>query len=111
MTVNLVEFLASLLDSAGRASDMLNRSKHPPERDAEIRAELRKQLLQAVFAESPVIPNLFKLLRGGVGQFEAASLLRSLLAAMTKPNSCLTSFMDQILAKFLQNVETLGALL
>ena len=41
------EFLTSLLETSGRASDLLHRSRHPPERDAELRAQLRKQLLQA----------------------------------------------------------------
>lgn len=105
----LVEFLRCLLDMVGRSVDQLLRSKHPPDRDTETRVELRLQLLQVLFVDSALIPNLFKLLRCNVNQFEAAALLQSLLTSSRSPHR--RFLIEPLLGHFLPQVDMLGSLL
>lgn len=106
----LIEFLSLLLESSGRASEQLHKAKHP-DKDAEARAEVRVQILHDIFIETSLIPNLFRLFRCGVAQFEAAALLHGILLHALHPHRRLGSLLEPLLGYYLPQVELLGTLL
>jgi len=106
----LIEFLTLLLDSSGRASELLHKAKHP-DKDAETRAEVRVQILHDIFVETSLVPNLFRLFRCGVAQFESAALLHGLLLHVLHPHRRLGPLIEPLLGFYLPHVELLGTLL
>jgi hypothetical protein len=107
----LIEFLTCLLDMAGRAWEQRFRSRGQQDPEAELRGEIRQQVLQVMFVETALIPHLFQLFLSGVAPFESAALLRAILTHASSPQRCLASFVEPLLGQFLPNVELLGTIL
>jgi len=102
--------MTAVLDTSGRQWEQRLRPKNG-EQDAEVRAEVRLQLIEALFIESAVIPQLFQLLASGVAEFESAALLRTLLAHATGQQRLLTCLVEPLLSLFLPNVDVLCSIL
>lgn len=113
----LVEFLATTLEACGRAAESLRRPRKQPrtpeeEAEAEQRAEGRLQLLQILFVDNALIPNLFKLLAHSTAQFESASLLHALLQHLLNPRRCPGSELTEpLITQYLPHIDLLGSLL
>lgn len=107
----LIDFLSCLLDGASRETEKIYRSRHQPDKDAEIRAGIRIQVLQSIFVETSLIPNLFKLLTCGLAQFESVALLNSVLVHAMHPHRRLEPLVEPLLAQYLPHVEQLTSLL
>jgi len=84
---------------------------------------VRWQLFQIIFVETPLVSKLFKLLRPGQGQFEAATLLQALLQHVGNPRRCWSppgafdgalaspSAVEQLIPHYLAHIDALGDLL
>jgi len=113
----LVEFLATILEACGRAAEVLRRPRKQPrtpeeEAEAEQRAEGRLQLLQIVFVDNALIPNLFKLMTHSTAQFESASLLHAVLQHLLNPRRCPSSELTEpLIIQYLPHIDLLGSLL
>lgn len=108
----LIEFLACILDACRRASEAVRRSRQQPgEEGIELLVEVRWQLLEAIFIDTPLVSHLFRLLRNGAAQFESAKLLHSLLQHALNPRGSRGKLAESVVSQYLPHVDTLGSLL
>lgn len=106
----LLEFLTSTLEMCGRSSAATHRAKQP-DLQGELRAQARWKLLQHIFVETTLISHLFKLLRHGAVQLEAAALLNALLQHALEPQKCHVDLASLVAGLCLPHLESLGQLL
>lgn len=119
----LVEFLIFVLESCDHTSEVNRRLQRAPtlQRPPQLpgtnpnqllddeslnRRQMRWQLFQVLFVETALVPHLFRLLRLGAADFEAAKLLKALLQ---HEEGALAA--RQLLPQFLPQLPLLGELL
>eukprot|EP00927_Polykrikos_kofoidii_P019126 TRINITY_DN18918_c1_g2_i1.p1 TRINITY_DN18918_c1_g2~~TRINITY_DN18918_c1_g2_i1.p1 ORF type:complete len:910 (-),score=161.03 TRINITY_DN18918_c1_g2_i1:193-2880(-) len=109
----LIDFLATLLETCGRASELASsqRSRQRFSPEAQAMNEVRLHLLSTVFFETTLVSHLFKLMCGGTAAFESANLALALLRDATNPRRTMSSKADSVILLFVPHVPALGDLL